>query len=529
MTTSSPTWVFDGSPLPDPLGYGERAVRFLKKLKHPKSRALGRPFEVWPFMERIVRRVYGDTDENGLRRAQTVFLMLPRGNRKTTLGGGLALLHTCGPEQVPGGYNVVAAADREQARIAFAEARMIKEEVQALDRALRINRSEHKILHPKSGSIFHALSSDGRTKHGSTPAFILADELHAWSKTELWEALRTGMAKTPGSILWVITTAGRGRMNLCWPLYEYARKIQDGLVDDPGFLPILFESPADVDWRSEAAWRAVNPGLAHGFPDLRGLRQLAREAEERPADREAFRQFHLNVWLDGSAAPWVEMSVYDEGAAAIDEDALNGEPCWIGVDLSSVEDLTAVVAAFRAPGGGYIVLPRFFVPEATLRKRQERDKLPYLDWAERGFLIATPGNVVDHDAVVGAIVDMAGRFRVMEVAIDRWNSTAVTTRLSAAGIPVVQFGQGFASMAAPIKELERAILSRSFQHGGHPVLRWNFGNVAVEQDAAGNRKFTKAAAAEKIDGAVATVMAIGRAFAADTAPSIYEGRDLMVL
>jgi phage terminase large subunit-like protein len=222
------------------------------------------------------------------------------------------------------------------------------------------------------------------------------------------------------------------------------------------------------------------------------------------------------------------MRVYDEGAEPIDENALIGEPCWIGVDLSSIEDLTAVVAAFRAPSGGYILVPRFFVPEATLRKRQERDKLPYIEWAERGFLTATPGEVVDYDIVVEAILDMAGRYRVTEVAIDRWNSTAVTTKLTAAGLTVVQFGQGFASMAGPIRELERAILSRCLQHSGHPVLRWNFGNVAVESDAAGNKKFTKAGAAEMIDGAVAAVMAVGRAFVADTLPSVYESRGIVV-
>ncbi len=135
--------------------------------------------------------------------------------------------------------------------------------------------------------------------------------------------------------------------------------------------------------------------------------------------------------------------------------------------------------------------------------------------------------MIDYAVIEAAIFEMAERYQVQEVAIDRWNSTATQTRLQAEGLTVAEFGQGFASMSGPVKEVERALLSGKLRHGGHPVLRWNFLNVVPDADAAGNVKFTKAKSVEKIDGAVATVMAIGRAFASETVGSVYEGRGLL--
>ena len=119
--------------------------------------------------------------------------------------------------------------------------------------------------------------------HGTTPTFALVDELHAWPKRDLWDVIRTGLVKVPGSLCVVISTAGRGQQNVAHDIVDYARRVARGEIDDPGTLPVLFETAADADWRDEAVWYRANPGLAHGFPDIEGLRQLAREADNRPA------------------------------------------------------------------------------------------------------------------------------------------------------------------------------------------------------------------------------------------------------
>lgn len=523
MMALRPDWISDGPPIPDPHGRGERAVEFLRALKHPK--APGGAFDLPPFWERVVRRIYGPSAPSGQRQIKTVFAMIPRGARKTTIGAGLGLLHTFGHERVQGGQIIAAAAAEDQAALAADEARQIVRATPWLAKVAKVTESLDTIEHRRSGTEFRTIPADGDLQHGRTPALVLADELHAWKSRKLWTALRTGLAKQAGSLLIIITTAGRGKENLAHGLYEYALKVQANPSMDPGFLPVLFHAPGDCDWTDEGLWHAVNPGLEMGFPDLDGLRQLAREARERPADREDFRQYHLNVWLDHSAAPFVDMAVYDEGEQPVDLDALAGAPCWIAVDMGLSTDLTAVVACWGDDEAGFDVAAWFFVPGDNLRLRADRDKVPYPRWAEEGFIIPTPGNVTDYRFVEQHIRDLCERFDVQEIAFDPAYAQAVMGPLTEDGFPTATMRQGWVTMAPAIKELERAIIGRRFRHGGNPVLRWCFENVTVETDKAGNKSFHKGKSRDRIDGAVAAAMAVGRASAGSPSGSIYDSAE----
>lgn len=521
--------------IPDPLGYGQRAVDFLRSLKHPKSRLPDKAFQLDPWQEGIVRRIYGPVDEHGNRIVRNVVILLPRGNRKTSLGAALSLLHTDGPEATPNGEVIFAAADQKQAKLGFREVEGIisaggymwrKGQASRRfdgDKHVKLQEYRNRIQFP-NGSFMEALSNDAGTQHGRTPVFALLDEIHAWRKRDLWDVIRTGLVKVPGSLSVVITTAGRGNDNIAFEVIDYARKVARGDIDDPATLAILYETPAEADWKDEKVWHAANPGLAHGYPDLRGLRMLAREAEHKPADRDAFRQLHLNQWLDYSETPFVEMAIYDEGAGEVDLDAMENdrEPCWLGVDLSASDDLTAVVAAWGNPDDGYAVHPWFFCPENNLRRRAERDGVPYPIWAEDGLIIPTGGNVIDVRAIEAFIRELCARFNVMEIAFDPWGSRGMMANLAEDGLPAVEMRQGLITMAPAIKELERAILGRRLRHGGHPILRWHFSNIAVKIDDAGNMKFTKGKSKDKIDGAQATAMAVGRAAQGNSNRSSYD-------
>ncbi|MFG1202889.1 terminase TerL endonuclease subunit [Xanthobacter aminoxidans] len=517
-----PAWIFDGSPIPDPLGFGKRAADWLRRLCHPKSPARGKHFQLDPWQERIVRRIYGPRHADGSRIVKTVVLLLPRGNRKTSLAAALALLHTFGPERVDSGEVLSAASDRKQARLAFAEALGIIRQTPPIDGVTAPQDYKNRLVNTKRGSFYEAISCDAGTQHGRTPAFVLADELHAWKKRDLWDVLRSGLVKTPGSLLIVATTAGRGQENIAHDIVEDARKVARGEVDDPSILPILFEAEKGEDWRDESVWHRVNPGLAYGYPDIEGLRQLAREGERRPGDREAFRQLNLNVWLDHSSDPFVDMGIYDEGAAPVDLAALEGESCWLGVDLSSNGDLTCIVGAWRDGDDGYIVHPWYFCPADNLRARAERDGVPYPAWADGGFITATAGNVVDFRHVENVIRDLCTRFRVQEIAFDPHLARNTLNTLLEEGLPAVEMRQGWVTMAPAVKELERAIVGRRFTHGAHPVLRWNFENIAVHTDPAGNRMFHKGKSRDRIDGAVACAMAVARAAAGSAGASMFE-------
>lgn len=520
-----PAWVFDDSAIDDPLGHGQRAIDFLRLLKHPKSAAKGRQFQLAPFQERIVRRIYGPRHPDGRRKVKTVFLMIGRGGRKTALGAALSLLHFIGPERVPGGLVLNAASDREQARLAFEEASLICQEDPRIGDKLNFVSYRHRLEHPKSGAVLRAVSSDAGRQHGLTPVFALVDELHAHAKRDLWDVIRTGLVKTPGSLSVVITTAGKGRENIAHDIYEYACKVARGEVEDDGFLPILFQPDADADWRSEATWRLANPGLDVGFPDIEGLRQLAFEAENRPADREAFRQLHCNIWLDSSAAPFVDAETYDRGSRPVDLEAMRDYPCWLAVDLSSVRDLTVVLACWRLDDDTLAVWAWYFCPGEALRQRSERDRVPYTTWAEDGFITPTPGDVVDYGAVEDRIRDLCDEFDVREIAFDPYLAQQMMGNLGDDGLPVVAMRQGSLTMGPAIRDLEHAIVGGRIAHGGHPILRWNFSNVVVETDKAGLKAFNKGKARDRIDGAVACAMAVSRAMAGESACSIYDDPD----
>ncbi len=228
---------------------------------------------------------------------------------------------------------------------------------------------------------------------------------------------------------------------------------------------------------------------------------------------------------------FVDMAVYDAaGGEPIDLDELEGRQCWLGVDMAQVNDLSAIVAVFRDADGGFTVLPWFFLPDATLRRRQERDGLPWLVWRDQGHVIATEGDVTDDRRVEDVIRECCERFRVQEVALDPVGCRPLINRLLDEGLPAVEHRQGFISMGPACSATEKAIIGGRFRHGGHPVLRWNFANIVTVTDDAGNIKFSKRRSPEKIDGAVAAAMAIGRASASEPA-SIYDqiGDDLEML
>jgi phage terminase large subunit-like protein len=279
---------------------------------------------------------------------------------------------------------------------------------------------------------------------------------------------------------------------------------------DPTFLPVIFEAAADADWTDERVWHRANPALGD-FRSLEEMRVAAARAREIPAQENTFRRLYLNQWTE-QASRWIALPAWDACAVPpAERRPLPGRPCYLGLDLSSTTDLTALVGVFPDPtlSDRFDVLAKFFVPAESLRLRSLRDRVPYDQWAKEGFLDVTPGPVVDYDAVRRTIQTWAEAYDVRVVAYDPWNATDLVTRLQAQdGLTCVQMRQGYATLSAPTKSLEKAILARTLRHDGHPVLRWNVGNVAVESDDAGNLKPSKSVSTERIDGVVALIMAV---------------------
>jgi phage terminase large subunit-like protein len=528
-TTNSLAWIYDNGPLPDPHGHGERAVKFINALRHPKSNLPKKQFQLDPWQERIVRRIYGDTRPNKQRRIKTVMLLIGRGNRKTTLAAAIELLHTVGPERVPQGLAVSIANDRDQARLTLDEMSGMIAAHPRLVEATRVQSTLNRITHDNSGARYQAMSADAATAHGRTPNFAFVDELHEFKKGDLYYAITSGLNKTPGSLLFIATTAGVGQTTIAWDLYDYAKRVAAGTVTDDSFLPILFQAEAESDWRDEQVWRDTNPGLAHGYPDIDGLRKFVREAEHRPAQREVFKRLHLGMWLDGAAEPAFDLAVWDEGNEPFDLVDLEGCKAWIGVDLSKVTDLCAVSAAIQMPAPAndntYALHVRSFAPSEGIRKRSDVDHVPYVLWSDQGFLAPTPGDTVDLAVVESAIRELCELFDVQEISFDRWSARQMMDNLAEDGLPVVEFPQNLATFAAPVIEFEKALFERRIVHGGNPLLRWAVGNLVFMEDASGNRRRHKAKSIDRIDPAVASIMAVGRAAANASVSSSYVTED----
>ena len=311
-----PSWIKSGSEIDDPFGYGERAVQWLRRLKHPKNPAPGRPFQLDPFQEQIIRKLYGPRHEDRTRIVRRLVLLLPRGNRKTSLGAAITLLHLMGPERQPGNLIVSAAAAHEQARELFNETALIIGGDKRLNKHLNVRDYTSTIGFPAERSRYIAVASDGKVQHGKTPNVVIADELHAWTGAagqRQWEALDSALVKVPNTLMIVATTAGRGQENLAWKTLDYAMKVQKDEIDDPATLPVIFAAEKGDDWQDEDLWHAVNPGMKHGYPDLAAFRDKAQKAQHSPSDRDSFLQYNLNVWLNQSTSPFVDMAVYDQG------------------------------------------------------------------------------------------------------------------------------------------------------------------------------------------------------------------------
>ena len=484
----------------------DRAVAVINNLTHTQTPWAGQPFELRPWQERIVRTLF-TTRRDGLRKYRTCLLMLPRKNGKTELAAAIALYCLLFDREI-GGEIYLAAADREQAGKVFGVMAAMIQNDQQLDAQCEIAISQKRIVHPASRSFCKAISAEAYSKHGFNASVVIYDELHCAPTRELWDVLATSQGARQQPILMAISTAGYDRHSILYELYSHAKAVVAQPLLDPTFLPILYEAPQEADWRDERVWKKANPALGD-FRSLEEMQTACARAQEIPAQENAFRRLYLNQWTE-QAARWLALTAWDACRGMHDPASWRGRRCYVGLDLSATTDLTALVAVFPdEAGSGFDVLPAFFVPTESIPERVRRDRVPYDQWVRQGLLTATPGPVVDYEAVRRQLHTWRDQYDLRTIAYDPWNATDLVNRLEQQdGFRCVQLRQGFASLSAPTKALESAILAKTLRHDGHPVLRWNVAHVAVEQDAAGNLKPSKALSTDRIDGVVALIMAL---------------------
>ena len=449
---------------------------------------------------------------------------------KSELAAAVALLLCCGDgEQRAEVYG--CAADRQQASIVFEVAADMVRMCPALSKRVKILASTKRIVYLPTNSFYQVLSAEAYSKHGFNIHGVVFDELHTQPNRNLFDVMTKGSGDARMQPLYfLITTAGNDIHSICYETHQKAKDILDGKKIDPTFYPVIYGADESDDWTDPKVWKKANPSLGITV-GLDKVKAACESAKQNPAEENSFRQLRLNQWVKQEVR-WMPMDKWNACDFEIDPYELEGRVCYGGLDLSSSNDITAFVLVFPPldEDEPYKVLPYFWIPEENMEVRVRKDHVPYDVWNKQGYLETTEGNVIHYGYIEKYIESLGERFNIREIAFDRWGAVQMVQNLEGMGFTVVPFGQGFASMSPPTKELMNLVLNKKIAHSGHPILSWMMDNVYVRQDPAGNIKMDKAKSTEKIDGAVAMVMALDRAIRCgnDTSESVYDTRGLLV-
>lgn len=483
----------------------DRAGFFIQEFcRHVKGPLAGESLRLQPWQHEIVSNLFGCERPKGKRRYRYVWLEIPRKAGKSTFAAAIGLyMLMVDPE--PGAEIVIAASNAEHASICF---NIIREMVSVdadLNAVCKVNR--RGIFY--KDACLHVVSSRHEAVHGRNISCVLFDDICLQTTRDLHDALITSMATRSQPLTLYVTSAGGERSSLAWELHEYALKVKGGMVDDPTWLVSIFGATPEDDWTDPRVWRRSHPGLGVSISE-EFIRQECRRAEQTPGFIASFQRLYLNLWVQ-ERSRWLDMDKWDRcGVASLDQAALAGRECRAGLDLSTTTDLSALVLVFRDNDEGYTVLPFAFCPAATIPERQRRDRVDYASWRHQGYLIATDGNTIDHEAIRLKVLELARIYRIRELAYDRWNSSMLINRLVSDGLTCVPVAQSNGAMNIPARELERVLADRKLRHGGHPVLRWCACNAIPHVDASGDIRPSKSKSTERIDLLVAMLMAISR-------------------
>ncbi len=492
-------------------------------LKHSKGPLAGQPFELEDWQKSLVANLFGWKRPDGTRRYRHVFLYVPRKNGKTTLASGIMLrLFLLDGE---GGAEVYcAAASIDQANIVFNQAKEMVLAEPELKSRVKIHYAAKSLTF--GSCCFKALSKESNTKHGLNAHAVVVDELHAQKDRDLVDVLETSIGARVQPVLMSISTADFDRPSICNERVAYARQVRDGVIKNREYLPAIYEATREDDWHDPKVWYRTNPSLGKCLRE-EYFESRHKLAKDMPGFENTFKRLHLNIQTE-QAYRWLSLEDWDKCKSAPTSVQLKNAECWAGMDLSHTQDLTAFVLFF--PEFNYLK-PYFWIPGDIAREKERKDKVPYFVWRKDGYINFIHGNCIDYDELRRDINKICREYNVREIAYDRWGALPIVIQLQDQdGMKLVEHGQGTQSMNVPCKLFERMVVSGELQHGGHPVLRWNAANVTIRENPDENLRIDKSKSYQKVDGIVASVMAISIANARqENTESIYQTRGLIVL
>lgn len=479
-------------------------VKFFSLLTHNKGKWAGQPLTLEPWQQFYIASLFGWKRADGTRRFRESYLEVARKNGKSTVGSGVCLLLLVLDGEA-GAEIYTAATKKEQAKIVFGDAQNMVRKSTALGKKVKVWKNAITVVTTLSS--MKPMSSDSKTEDGLNPHGIYIDEYHAHPDDGLYSVLKSATGARAQPLLSIITTAGFLRNGPCAQLRKSLVSLLEGTHHDDSYFAIIYSLDEGDDWQDESTWQKANPNLGVSV-SLEYLREQHRAAQRLPSQVVPFMTKHLNLWTD-SAAVWLPAEMWAMGAHGTPVGELAGRKAWGGLDLAKTRDISSFVLIFPKDGGQFDVLCWFWVPEDKVDERTKKDSVPYRQWVDEGYLIATPGNVTDYDFIKAEIRAACDLYQVQMIDYDPWNSSQLVIDLTSEGMPMQPMRQGFYTLSAPTSELENLVAAGKMHHYGHPVLTWMCGNVALQRDAAGNIKIDKGKSSEKVDGMAALVNALG--------------------
>ena len=480
--------------------YDKKAVKkilgFFKHLRYTKGEWAGQEFIPSPWQVFLLSSIFGwKWKESKHRRYKVAYLETARKSGKTETLAGIGL-YLLAADKEAGAEVYSVATKMDQARISHSAATMMVRKSSELRSRVEIFKNNLNIV--ETGSKFLPLGADSKTMDGLNVHGGMVDELHAHATRDVWDVIITATGARRQSLIMAITTAGYDKNSICWEQHDYTEKVLEGIIVDESHFGIIYTLDEGDDWQDEAVWIKANPNL-NVCTKIDDLRAKALKAAEVPTQLNAFLRLHMNIWTE-SVTRWIGSDKWNACDGEVDEEKLKGRLCYMGLDLSTTTDVSALALVFppEEEDGVYSVLCRFWIPAENMRDRVRRDRVPYDTWVREGFITATQGNIIDYNSILAQIDADCNVYDVKELAFDRWGSQKIITDLMDLGFEnekarhvdrhLIQFGQGFASMNSPSKELEKLVIGVRIAHGGNPVLTWMVSNTVIKMDPAGNIK-----------------------------------------
>lgn len=486
------------------------AIKIMQIMPLTSSRDYqGFPLQEWQAF--IVAMLHGwRHKKTKVRRFKKAYIKVARKNGKTEFLAALANVEfLIFPKET--GEVFWAATKRDQAKIGWERQKRMITKLSQYDKYVkqRITVNARRIIDKKFNMFSQPLGRDSKTEDGHLVYWGIIDEYHAHPDDSMVNILETGMGAFDEPLLIIITTAGYNLASACKTFEDTCKDVlKDEKRNDYLFIAI-YDLDDEDNWEDETVWIKANPGLGIS-PKTQYLQTQYQNAKtEGITKKMAFKVKNLNIWTN-TTEEFIEKHVWNQSGKhiKIKPKDLAGRECYAGLDLASTIDITAFVLWFKLEEG-FAMLPFFFIPEDTAKNRARLDGVKYLEWIDQGYIITTPGDVTDYDYLLKFIVDMLEKYDIRVIHYDRWNSSQLVNNLTEKNAPMIPFGQGFRSMAAPTKEFERLALRGDIKHFNNPVFDWMLQNVQIERNAEDQIKISKRRSREKIDGVAALINAIG--------------------